>query len=95
MAPPQGSFVLHIDSYRENSSTIFSETTGPIKAKFHMVLQWIGGTEVYLSHLGHMTKMAAMPMYDKNPLKIFISGTVGPMALELVMQHWGHRANKI
>ena len=27
------------------------------------------GTEVYSPHLGYMTKMAAMPIYGKNPLK--------------------------
>ena len=27
--------------------------------------------------LGHMTKMVAMPIYDKNPLKVFFSGTKG------------------
>ena len=36
MALPQGN-LFYIDSYRENSSAIFfSETTGPVKAKFHM-----------------------------------------------------------
>ena len=28
---------------------------------------WVGGTKVCLRHLGHMTKMAAMPIYGKNP----------------------------
>ena len=46
------------------------------------------GTKVCSSHLGHMTKVAAMPKYGKNPSKIF-SGTKGPMALGLGMQHWG------
>ena len=32
--------------------------------------------------LGHMTKMAAMPIYGKKPLKIFFSRTNGPMALK-------------
>ena len=44
--------------------------------------------EVYSPHLGHMTKMAAMPMYSKNPLKIF--ATKGPVALGPGMQHWEH-----
>ena len=30
---------------------------------------------------GHMTKMASMPMYGKNPLNILFSGTKRPMAL--------------
>ena len=35
---------------------------------------------------GHMTKMAAMPIYGKK-LKIFFSGTKRPMALNLGMHH--------
>ena len=38
---------------------------------------------------GHMTKMAATPIYGNNPLKIFFSGTKGPMTLGLGMQHLG------
>ena len=48
-------------------SNIFSsETTGPIEAKFHMQPPWNGGTKVYSNGPGHMTKMAAMPIYGKN-----------------------------
>ena len=36
-----------------------------------------------------MTKMAAMPIYGKNPSKIFFSRTNGPMTLWLGMKHWG------
>ena len=46
----------------------------PIKAKFCVEPPWVGGTKVCLQHLGHMTKMATMPIYGKNPSKIF-SGT--------------------
>ena len=42
-----------------------------------------------------MTKMAAMPIYGKNPLKIFFSGTKGPMTMGLGMQHLGLRPNKV
>ena len=38
---------------------------------------------------GHMTKMAAMPIYGKNLLKIFFSRTRRPMTLGLCMKHWG------
>ena len=34
---------------------------------------------------GHMTKMAAMPIYGKNHLKIFFSRTSRPMTFELGM----------
>ena len=44
----------------------FSETTGPIKVKFHLELLWDGGTKFCSNGPGHMTKMAAMPIYGKN-----------------------------
>ena len=48
-------------------SNIFSsETTGPIKVKFHVKPQWDGGTKVCSTGTGHITKMAAMPIYGKN-----------------------------
>ena len=31
-----------------------------------------------------MTKMAAMPIYGKNPSKIFFSGTGGPISTKFV-----------
>ena len=37
---------------------------------------WVGGTKVCSRGLGHMTKMDATPIYGKNPLKIFFSGTL-------------------
>ena len=43
---------------------------------------------------GRMTKMAAMPIYGKNPLKIF-SRTRRLMTLGLYMQHWGCGAYKV
>ena len=52
---------------RPYSLNIFSsETTGPIKVKFHMELLWDGGTKVCSYSPGHMTKIAAMPIYGKN-----------------------------
>ena len=61
-------------------SNIFSsETTGPIKAKFHMEPPLDGGTKVCSNGSGYMTKMAAMPIYGKH-LKQSSS-------LELGMQH--------
>ena len=46
-------------------SNIFSETTGPIEAKFHLEPPRDGGTKVYTNGPGHMTMMAAMPIYVK------------------------------
>ena len=70
-------------------SKIFSKTAGPNKAKFHVEPPWVGRTKVCSGHLGHMTKMAATPIYGKNPSKIFFSRTKGPMTLWLCMSHWG------
>ena len=43
-----------------------SEATGPIEAKFHTEPLWDGAMKVYSNGSGHMTKMAAMPIYGKN-----------------------------
>ena len=57
-----------------------------IKVKFYMELLWDGGTKVCSNGPGHMTKMAAMPIYGKKILKIF-SRTKRQMTLKLGMQH--------
>ena len=68
-------------------SKIFSsETAWPIKAKFYMKHLKEGGINVYINNPGHMTKMAAMPMYGKNPSKIF-SRTSGQISTKLAMKH--------
>ena len=67
-------------------SNIFSsETAWPIKAKFYMEPPWEGGTKVYINGPGHMTRMAAMPIYGKNPSKIFFSRTGRPIFTKLGM----------
>ena len=38
----------------------------PIEAKFHVEPPWDGGMKVCSNSLGHMTSMAAMPIYGKN-----------------------------
>ena len=48
------------------SNVFSSETARPIKAKFHVEPTWLGGTNVCINGLGHMTKMAVMPIYVKN-----------------------------
>ena len=45
----------------------------------------VQGNEIYWHDAGHMTKMAAMPIYGKNPSKIFFSGTGGPISMKLGM----------
>ena len=51
------------------SNIFFSKTACPIKAKFYVEPPWVGGTKVCSRHLGHMTKMAATPIYGKKPFK--------------------------
>ena len=51
------------------SNVFSSETARPIKAKFYMEPLWEGGTNVYINNPGHMTKMAAMPIYGQNLYK--------------------------
>ena len=67
------------------SNIFFSETAWPIKAKFYVEPPWVGGTKFCSRHLGHMTKMAATPIYGKNPSKIFFSRTGRPISTKLGM----------
>ena len=70
-------------------SNIFSsETPWPIKAKFYVEPPREGGTKNYINGPGHMTKMAATPIYGKTPSKIF-SRTGGPIFTKLGMYHRG------
>ena len=53
--------------YHQQCLNIFSsETALPIKAKFYVEPPWEGGTKLFTNDPGHMTKMAAMPIYGKN-----------------------------
>ena len=79
-------------SFRQSSVRLFtfsnvfsSESVWPIKAKFYVEPPWEGGMKVYINGPGHMTKMAAMPIYGKNPLKIFFSRTGWPIFMKLGM----------
>ena len=66
-------------------SKIFSsETAWPIKAKFYMKHLWEGGINVFINNPGHMTKMAAAPIYGKYPSKIS-SGTGRQISMKLGM----------
>ena len=42
---------------------------------------------MYINNQGHMTKMAAMPIYGINPSKIFFSGNGGSISKKLGMKH--------
>ena len=41
---------------------------------------------MYIRNPGHMTKMAAMPIYGKNPSKILLSRTGGLISTKLGMK---------
>ena len=43
----------------------------------------------YQHFAGHMTLMAAMPIYGKATLKIFCRGTTGQIVMKLCMKHQG------
>ena len=45
--------------------------------------------KIYAKHFGHLTKMAAMPIYGKNPLKIFFADDLGTWYVALEM--WGYQ----
>ena len=67
------------------SNIFFSETAGQIKDILYVEPPWIGGTKVCSRHLGYMTKMAATPIYGKNPSKHVFSGTGRPISTKLGM----------
>ena len=66
-------------------NVVFSETIRPIELKFHMTTPYDWLVKIYTNCYGHLTKMAATPIYGKTCLNIFFSGTKTPMALGLTM----------
>ena len=66
------------------SNDFSSETAWPIKAKFYVEPPWEGGTKVCINGPGHMTKMAAMPIYGKNLEKSSSPEPVGRFPRNLV-----------
>ena len=65
--------------------TVFSQTLGPIELKFHVKTPYDKLAKIYTKYFGHITKMAATPIYGKNPLKIFFSRTRRSVTLGLGM----------
>ena len=54
-------------SLRFTFSNFFSlETPRLVEAKFHVGSPWDGGRKFYSNGPGHMTNMAAMPIYGEN-----------------------------
>ena len=67
--------LLILESHQYIKNIVFSETIGPIELKFHMKTPYNKLVKIYTNCIGHLTKMADMPIYGKNPLKIFFSQT--------------------
>ena len=86
----QGHLLTLVHGHSDSTLYLFFslETAKPIEAKFYLYSPWDEGMKVCSNGLGHMTNLAAMPIYGKNNLKIFFSGTKKPMILKLCMQHW-------
>ena len=62
---------------RHRPSSSSPKPIGRFKAKFYVEPPWVGGTKDCSRHLGHMIKIAATPIYGKNPSKIFFSRNGG------------------
>ena len=75
--------VAHIGVPSTHQNIVSSETTRPFELKFHMKTPYDRLAKIYTNCTGHMTKMATSPIYSKNPLNVFLSGTKRPMALGL------------
>ena len=81
--------VAHIGVPSTHQNIVSSETTRPFELKFHMKTPYDRLAKIYTKCTGHMTKMATTPIYGKNSLNVFFSGTKRPMALGLGMKHLG------
>ena len=79
-APTLGQYTCILQKY---SKIFFSQTTEPIKAKIYRKHLWEGIINVFINNTGHMTKIAAMPIYGKNPSKFFFSGITGLISTKL------------
>ena len=63
--------VAHIGVPSTYQNIVFSKTTRPIELKFHLKTPYDKLAKIYTKYFGHITKMAAAPLYSKNPLKNF------------------------
>ena len=64
---------------------VFSDNSWPIETKFHMRTPYDWLAKTYKNCYGHMTNMTTMPIYGKNSLNLFFSGTKRPLTLRLGM----------
>ena len=75
--------------YVVNIFNIFSsETTGPVKVKFHMKHLWDRAMKICSTGLGLMTKMADMAIYGKNLLKNLLLWHQKVDNIEINLHHW-------
>ena len=63
----------------------FRRKTILVETIFHMTTPYDWLAKTYTNCYGHMTNMATMPIYGKNSLNLFFSGTKRPLALGLGM----------
>ena len=60
---------------------VFSDNSWPIETKLHMTTPYYWLPKTNTNCYGHMTNMATMPIYGKNFLNLFFSGTKWQSAL--------------
>ena len=67
----QGHLLTLVQGHSDSTfSNFFSlETARLVEAKFHVDHPWDGRTEICSNGPGHITNMAAMPIYGKNIIK--------------------------
>ena len=61
--------VTHIVVPSIYSNIVFSQTIGPIELKSHVKTPYDKLAKICTKYFGHMTKMAATPIFGKNLLK--------------------------
>ena len=68
------SLVRHLSTF---SNDFFPETNKPVSIRFQMQSSGKQGKNVYIFGAGHMTKMTAMPIYERNFKQSSFSEPVG------------------
>ena len=81
MPPPRGNIHVHLHNIQTSSPL---KPLGQSKPNFEASLGW--GNQCIINNPGHMTNMAVMPIYGKNPSKILLSGTSEPISTKLITQ---------
>ena len=64
-----GAKVANIGNPSKYQSIVFSETLRPIELKFQRNTPYDKLAKIYANCSGHISKMADIPIYDKNPVK--------------------------